>query len=136
MEGGPKACWGTTVAAISCCPDAPICGAIAKSPPELSLGWRTAKFDLTLFMFETPTGLSGTFEYASDLFDRSTIERLSGQLRSVLEQDFRIVAKNSWLRITFENTDDVTGLPSFPDKWMQIDPAKLGGDYPGATVSA
>ena len=45
----------------------------------------TAKFDLTLFMTETPTGLHGMFEYASDLFDRQTIERLSGRFALLLQ---------------------------------------------------
>jgi amino acid adenylation domain-containing protein len=45
----------------------------------------TAKFDVTLQMQETPHGLRGEIEYATDLFDRSTIERLAGHLRILLE---------------------------------------------------
>ncbi|MGC2777759.1 MAG: amino acid adenylation domain-containing protein [Bradyrhizobium sp.] len=45
---------------------------------------RTSLFDLTLFMRETEQGLVGTFEYASDLFDRSTIERLVGHFEVLL----------------------------------------------------
>ncbi|QOY92809.1 non-ribosomal peptide synthase/polyketide synthase [Massilia sp. UMI-21] len=37
----------------------------------------TAKFDLFLQMVETPDGMQGFFEYATDLFDRSTIERMA-----------------------------------------------------------
>ena len=36
----------------------------------------TSKFDLTLFVKELPNGLKATFEYATDLFDASTIDRL------------------------------------------------------------
>ncbi|WP_051466578.1 non-ribosomal peptide synthetase [Actinomadura oligospora] len=36
----------------------------------------TAKFDLTLFTRATPDGIAGTFEYATALFDRTTVERL------------------------------------------------------------
>ncbi len=36
----------------------------------------TAKFELALFMQETATCLGGVFEYKTDLFERSTIERL------------------------------------------------------------
>ncbi|HKG23636.1 MAG TPA: amino acid adenylation domain-containing protein, partial [Blastocatellia bacterium] len=44
-----------------------------------------AKFDLTLSMEETDSGLRGYFEYNSDLFDSATIERLAGQLLTLLE---------------------------------------------------
>ncbi|HZF12446.1 MAG TPA: amino acid adenylation domain-containing protein, partial [Thermoanaerobaculia bacterium] len=37
----------------------------------------SAKFDLTLALTETAEGLSGGFEYATDLFDRVTVERLA-----------------------------------------------------------
>jgi amino acid adenylation domain-containing protein/non-ribosomal peptide synthase protein (TIGR01720 family) len=35
-----------------------------------------AKVDLTLSMFDSPTALSGTVQFSTDLFDSSTIERL------------------------------------------------------------
>jgi amino acid adenylation domain-containing protein len=44
----------------------------------------TAKFDLMLEMEETAQGLEGTFEYNTDLFDASSIERLSLHLQSLL----------------------------------------------------
>jgi len=44
-----------------------------------------AKFDLTLAMQNTPTGLLGVWEYNTDLFDRSTIERMTGHLITLLE---------------------------------------------------
>jgi amino acid adenylation domain-containing protein len=48
-----------------------------------------AKFDLTLELTETETdggqGLSGVFEYATDLFDAGTVERLVGHYRRLLE---------------------------------------------------
>ena len=47
-----------------------------------------AKFDLTLSIEEIGGGLDATLEYATDLFDRATIERLSGhfveELRSLV----------------------------------------------------
>ncbi|MCW2917362.1 MAG: Malonyl CoA-acyl carrier protein transacylase [Actinomycetia bacterium] len=46
----------------------------------------TAKFDLSLFMFESQTGLEGALEYNSDLFERATIERMLDYLRSLLER--------------------------------------------------
>ena len=44
-----------------------------------------AKFDLTLAMQNTPTGLLGVWEYNTDLFDHSTIERMTGHLITLLE---------------------------------------------------
>ena len=44
----------------------------------------TAKFDLTLFMENTTTGLVSTWEYNTDLFDASTIERMAGHFVTLL----------------------------------------------------
>ncbi|MGF2038866.1 MAG: non-ribosomal peptide synthetase [Nostoc sp. CmiVER01] len=45
----------------------------------------TAKFDLSLLMQNTPTGMVGVWEYSTDLFDERTIERMSGHFRTLLE---------------------------------------------------
>jgi surfactin family lipopeptide synthetase A len=45
----------------------------------------TTHFDLTLFLSDGPAGLSGLFEFATDLFDRATIERMAGHFRTLLE---------------------------------------------------
>ncbi|MDC9588815.1 amino acid adenylation domain-containing protein [Xenorhabdus sp. XENO-10] len=45
---------------------------------------RSAYFDLTLSLTETMDGLNGYLEYATDLFDRTTVERMVGYLTSVL----------------------------------------------------
>jgi amino acid adenylation domain-containing protein len=45
----------------------------------------TARFDLTLVMTEAPDGLSGTFEYNTDLFEPATIERMAGHFQTLLE---------------------------------------------------
>lgn len=45
----------------------------------------TTHFDLTLYLYEVPSGLSGMFEYATDLFDQGTIQRITGQFRTLLE---------------------------------------------------
>jgi amino acid adenylation domain-containing protein len=44
----------------------------------------TAKFDLTLFMEETASGLVGTFEYSTDLFEADTIHRMAEHLQTLL----------------------------------------------------
>ncbi|MEH2281772.1 MAG: amino acid adenylation domain-containing protein, partial [Nostoc sp.] len=45
----------------------------------------TAKFDLTLIMENTATGLVGWWEYNTDLFNSSTIERMTGHFVTILE---------------------------------------------------
>ena len=45
---------------------------------------QTAKFDLTLSMVDTPSELSGYWEYNSDLFDRETIVRMASNFQTLL----------------------------------------------------
>ncbi|BAY78555.1 amino acid adenylation domain-containing protein [Nostoc linckia NIES-25] len=45
----------------------------------------TAKFDLTLSLQNTNTGLVGIWQYNADLFDANTIERMSGHFVTLLE---------------------------------------------------
>ncbi|MDX7998162.1 amino acid adenylation domain-containing protein [Xenorhabdus sp. Reich] len=45
---------------------------------------RGAHFDLALSLSETETGLAGDLEYATDLFDSATVERMVGYLTNVL----------------------------------------------------
>lgn len=45
----------------------------------------TAKFDLQLELFEALDGLQAALGYASDLFDKSTIERLANRFQVLLE---------------------------------------------------
>ena len=45
----------------------------------------TSRFDLTLSMENTATGLVGWWEYNTDLFDASTIERMTGHFVTLLE---------------------------------------------------
>ncbi|WP_051829830.1 non-ribosomal peptide synthetase [Streptomyces novaecaesareae] len=48
------------------------------------LDWDVAKFDLSLELAETAAGFTGTLEYATDLFDRSTAERIAGHYLTLL----------------------------------------------------
>ncbi|MBB4226176.1 condensation domain-containing protein, partial [Variovorax guangxiensis] len=56
-----------------------------------SLGWRTAKFDLSFELGEqrgkdgSAQGIAGRLEFATDLYDRSTAEQLVARLQRVLE---------------------------------------------------
>ncbi|HVR09421.1 MAG TPA: amino acid adenylation domain-containing protein, partial [Thermoanaerobaculia bacterium] len=55
---------------------------LALSPFEQQTG--TAKFDLTLRLRETAAGLAGLAEYSRDLFDSTTVQRLTSQLERLL----------------------------------------------------
>ncbi|MEA5513969.1 non-ribosomal peptide synthetase [Nodularia sp. UHCC 0506] len=49
----------------------------------------TSRFDISLDMYETPRGLRGTWEYSTELFQPTTIERFSEHFQTILS---RIVA--------------------------------------------
>ncbi|WJY14208.1 amino acid adenylation domain-containing protein [Pectobacteriaceae bacterium CE90] len=49
-----------------------------------SAGAATAKYDLTLYISESPSGFLCQFEYAEDLFNRATIERMAAQFEVLL----------------------------------------------------
>ncbi|MBS9386560.1 MAG: amino acid adenylation domain-containing protein [Dolichospermum sp. BR01] len=51
---------------------------------SLPIEGATAKFDLTLVMENTGNGLVGVWEYNTDLFDASTIERMTGHFLTLL----------------------------------------------------
>lgn len=53
------------------------------SPFEIDSG--VAKFDLTISLEETSSGVSGWIEYATDLFERDTVARLIQNYRTLLE---------------------------------------------------
>ncbi|MCA9491966.1 MAG: amino acid adenylation domain-containing protein, partial [Myxococcales bacterium] len=69
-----------------------------------------AKFELTLGMRSTSDGLVGALEYATDLFERETAERLAGQLVRLLEA----AVANPELR--------VSRLPLVtPEEWAELE---------------
>ena len=52
--------------------------------PAVLISHDTAKFDLTLAVSNTPKGIETGFEYNTDLFDASTIERMLGHYETLL----------------------------------------------------
>ncbi len=52
---------------------------------RLPVAETVAKFDLTLALGESPTGLSGSLEYDRALFDPGMIQRLAGHFENLLE---------------------------------------------------
>lgn len=66
------------------------------SPPDIhEAGTGTAKFDLSVFFRETTEGLMAGLEYNTDLFDRTTIERMARHFESLLNQ----IAANPKVRL-------------------------------------
>ncbi|MFO0762661.1 MAG: amino acid adenylation domain-containing protein [Byssovorax sp.] len=59
--------------------------AASKSRRGVTLESATAKFDLTLTMTEGKSGLGGSFEYALDIFDEPTIDRMIGHFQNLLD---------------------------------------------------
>jgi len=63
--------------------------AAAAELPGLKMTWTevdtgTAKFDLTVQMWDAPDGLSAAVEYNTDLYDAATIERMIGHFQVLL----------------------------------------------------
>ncbi|MCA1682473.1 MAG: amino acid adenylation domain-containing protein [Actinobacteria bacterium] len=53
-------------------------------------GWQWSRFDLSIILRELPDGgLRATVEYATDLFDASTVERLVGHFQTLLVEAAR-----------------------------------------------
>ncbi|WP_340608594.1 amino acid adenylation domain-containing protein [Xenorhabdus bharatensis] len=80
--------------------------------PELQLTpieqkHRGAHFDLTLSLNEIGTGLAGDLEYAADLFDHSTVERMVGYLIHVLTA------------MVIDDSQPVNTLPMLPNSERQ-----------------
>jgi amino acid adenylation domain-containing protein len=63
---------------------------------DFGIEHQQAKFDLIVIVEEREGGLAGVLEYASDLFEAETVERLIRHLRVVLEQ----VVADSFRRIS------------------------------------
>jgi amino acid adenylation domain-containing protein len=60
-------------------------GGLTLRPLHVGAGTGTAKFDLSLYMEETPEGFVGALEYSTDLFDEATVDRMLGHFRTLLE---------------------------------------------------
>ena len=66
------------------------------SQKALTLDLGVSRFDLTLQMQETDEGISGCFEYATDLFDESTIARMANHLKTLLGAMCAKPEENVW----------------------------------------
>ncbi|WP_309730032.1 non-ribosomal peptide synthetase, partial [Chamaesiphon sp. OTE_75_metabat_556] len=88
---------------------------------QLSTANATAKFDLTLGMEYTATGLRGGWEYNTDLFDRRTIERLAGHFVTLLEA----IVMNPQARIS-----QLSMLTAVEQRQLLIEWNHTEADYP------
>ncbi|MBI5649978.1 MAG: amino acid adenylation domain-containing protein [Chloroflexi bacterium] len=92
---------------------------LVSSPVEAHSG--TAKFDLTLFMLQDADGLSGAFEYNTDLFDATTIARMIAHFQNLLQA----IVANPELPITTYQYLSTTELHQLLVEWYATD-----ADYP------
>lgn len=77
-----------------------------------------SKFDLTLFIFETESGLKGKIEYSTDLFEAATIERMAEHIQKLIEglvadpqrqlEDYSLLTATEKQLLTQWNETDVT----------------------------
>jgi hypothetical protein len=56
------------------------------------------------------------------------------QLGFTMTISFVVVDQESWMKVAFAHTENVTGLPKLPKKWMHIDRSKVKDDA-GAELS-
>lgn len=38
---------------------------------------------------------------------------------------FRVIDQQSWMKVTFTDAEDITGLPELPETWLLLDPAQV-----------
>ncbi|MBE9089428.1 amino acid adenylation domain-containing protein [Microcystis aeruginosa LEGE 11464] len=80
---------------------------------------KTAKFDLTLSMENLEEGLIGVWEYNTDLFNGSTIERMSGHFVTLLE-DIVAAPTKSVLRLSLLTEEEKLQL-LIKNQGLQVD---------------
>ncbi|MEH2037877.1 amino acid adenylation domain-containing protein [Nostoc sp.] len=93
------------------------------SPMEVET--ETAMFDITLFLTETEQGLTGVFEYNSDLFDAATISRIQGHFQILLEG---IVANPD------RHLSDLPILTATEEQQLLVDWNQTSADYPSSCI--
>src|SRR5205807_2636549 len=83
-RGGPLQPFQVMFSFLNETPPAPtVAGVTWSVGPMVDNG--TSKFDLTLFLDDSPSSRHGTFEYSTDLFEPATVARMAGHLRTLLE---------------------------------------------------
>jgi amino acid adenylation domain-containing protein/non-ribosomal peptide synthase protein (TIGR01720 family) len=111
------------------------------STSDVPVTRRSATFDLTFEFQETEGGLGGLVEYATDLFDPATVERMAGHLAVLLAgiaADPGAAVADLPLLPPAERDQVLTGFndtaAAAPDRtWIETFEASAAGD-PGATA--
>ncbi|TGV30037.1 amino acid adenylation domain-containing protein, partial [Mesorhizobium sp. M00.F.Ca.ET.186.01.1.1] len=92
------------------------------APVDTESHLTTSKFDLTLTMREKEDTLVAAFEYSTDLFDRTTIERMAEHLQHLLTSivtqpeasldQIALLGESEWNRLVVEQNETATDYPS------------------------
>jgi non-ribosomal peptide synthetase component F len=85
-------------------------GSVEMSGFQVDYGF--SHYDLRLNLIETPEGITGAFEYNTDLFLSTTIKRLATQFESVL----RLIAEHPEMRL-----DDLAGTLSEDERQRRLE---------------
>ncbi|MBZ4420207.1 non-ribosomal peptide synthetase [Myxococcus sp. RHSTA-1-4] len=95
-----------------------------------------AKFDLTLFAWDTPRGLETYWEYNTDLFDEETVVRMAEHYTRLLQAavsqpDQRVEAlpllgeaERRRLLVEWGSREDVTYAPGLMHRWVEAQVAR------------
>ncbi|WP_141254292.1 condensation domain-containing protein, partial [Brevibacillus parabrevis] len=91
------------------------------APVDTESHLTTSKFDLTLTMREKEDTLVAAFEYSTDLFDRTTIERMAEHLQHLLASivtqpeasldQLALLGESEWNRLVVEQNETATDYP-------------------------
>ncbi len=114
---------------------------------EIPLGWRTAKFDLTLFVDQAADGsCTGLIEYATCLFDPATVERIADGYRRLLLtlaedaegrlDDWDVLDADARVRLVELGTAPTPAIPARALHQLVADQAADRGDEPAVVDGA
>jgi hypothetical protein len=76
---------------------------------------------------------SGVVDPAGKKLQHTTVYK-DRALGFSITMTFLVVDQESWFKVAFANTRNVTGLPKLPKKWMHIDPSRVK-DFSGAELT-
>ncbi|MFE6130937.1 condensation domain-containing protein, partial [Streptomyces sp. NPDC056437] len=117
---------------------------------EIPLGWRTTKFDLTLFVDQAADGsCTGLIEYATSLFDPATVERIADGYRRLLLtlaedaedaegrlDDWDVLDADARVRLVELGTAPTPAIPARALHQLVADQAADRGDEPAVVDGA
>lgn len=75
----------------------------------------------------TDTPVSGVLDAAAHSYTYG-VTQVNATPHFKMTMDFLFIRSKTWVKIKFSEHAGVTGLPTLPDKWLLVDPAKVHGD--------